>query len=172
MGNISQEEKERLEQIYQTFLNDDRIKKMKNVRMHRGSNCYEHSFKVAKKAIRLANRSSHKNLKFEVILIGAILHDYYLYDWRDDKSKRKRHGRNHPLIASENATKDFKISADVRKIIETHMWPINMKLYPKTREAKIVSISDKAVTLGESLTSIAFKKKRREKYLKYLSHLF
>ena len=170
--NIKEKERIRLEEIYQTFLNDEKIKKMKNIRMHRGSNCYEHSFKVAKKAIRVANRSTHKNLKYEVILIGAILHDYYLYDWREDKKKRKRHGRNHPLIASENAAKDFKISNDVRKIIETHMWPINMRLYPKTREAKIVSICDKAVSLGESLTSIAFKKKRREKYLSYISHLF
>ena len=170
--NIKEQERIRLEEIYQTFLNDEKIKKMKNIRMHRGSNCYEHSFKVAKKAIRVANRSTHKNLKYEVILIGAILHDYYLYDWREDKKKRKRHGRNHPLIASENAVKDFKISNDVRKIIETHMWPINMRLYPKTREAKIVSICDKAVSLGESLTSIAFKKKRREKYLSYISHLF
>lgn len=169
---ITDEEKQRLENIYQSFLHDEKIQKMKNVRMHRGSNTYEHSFKVAKKAIRYAIRSRRKNINFDVILVGAILHDYYLYDWRDDKSKKKKHGRNHPHIASENAERDFEISKEVKTVIESHMWPLNMKHYPKSREAKIVSLSDKMVAIGEALSSIAFKKKKREKYLSYISHLF
>ena len=169
---ISEQERIELEELYQTFLNDERIKKMRDINMHRGSNTYEHSFKVAKKSIRYANRSRRKNIDFKVVLVGAILHDYYLYDWRIEKNKRKKHGRNHPYISSENASKDFQISEKTKKVIESHMWPINMKEYPTSREAKIVSLCDKMVSLGEVLTSIAFKKKRREKYLSYISHLF
>ena len=167
---ITEEQKQRLEDLYQTFLNDEKILRMKNISMHRGSNCYEHSFKVAKKAIKKAINTKDVNL--EVVLLGAILHDYYLYDWRSDRSKLKKHGHNHPGIAIENAVRDFNISEDVKKVIKTHMWPINIKQFPNTKEAKIVSLADKAVTIGESLSSKSYKKKKREKYLSYISHLF
>ena len=167
---ITIEEQNRLETIYQAFLNDEKILRMKDISMHRGSNCYLHSFKVAKKAIKKS--LNRKDVKLEVVLLGAILHDYYLYDWRKDRSKLKKHGKNHPSVAINNAVKDFDISEEVKKVIKSHMWPINIKDYPKSKEAKIVSISDKAVTIGESLTSKKYKQKRLDKYLSYISHLF
>lgn len=169
---ISLEEKERLENLYQTFLNDPKIQRMKEIPMHRGSNCYEHSFKVAKKAVHYALRFPSKKLSIETIMLGAILHDYYLYDWRKDRSKRKRHAVDHEFIASENASKDFGISPEVKRIIESHMWPINFKKYPKGREAKIVSLCDKAVTIGEVFSSKKHKANKRNKYLERISHLF
>ena len=167
---ITNEEQNRLETIYQAFLNDEKILRMKDISMHRGSNCYLHSFKVAKKAIKKS--LNRKDVNLEVVLLGAILHDYYLYDWRKDRSKLKKHGKNHPGVAINNAVKDFDISEEVKKVIKSHMWPINIKDYPKSKEAKIVSISDKAVTIGESLTSKKYKQKRLDKYLSYISHLF
>ena len=167
---ITLEQKERLEKLYQSFLNDEKILRMKEISMHRGSNCYLHSFKVAKKAIKKS--LNKKDIKLEVVLLGAILHDYYLYDWRKDRSKLKKHGKNHPGIAINNAIRDFDISDDVKDVIKSHMWPINIKDFPKSKEAKIVSLSDKAVTICESLTTKKYKQKKREKYLSYISHLF
>ena len=169
---LTQEEKQKLENIYQVFLNDEKIKRMQSISMHRGSNCYEHSFKVAKFAMKIALRGNKKNLNLEALLIGAILHDYYLYDWRKDRSNKKKHSRKHPYLASENASKDFDISKEIKKIIETHMWPFNFKDFPNTKEARIVSIADKNVALCEALTSIAYKNKHRQKYLDYISTLF
>ena len=169
---ISEEEKNSLEKIYQTFFNDSKIQKMKDIPMHRGSNCYEHCFKVARKAIRHALKYHYKKVNLEVVLIGAMLHDYYLYDWRSDRSKRKKHARKHTYIASENASRDFDVSKKVKKVIETHMWPINIKDFPKSKEARIVSVSDKAVTIGEALTSKTYKANKREKYLQVLSQFF
>ena len=167
---LSIEEKNKLEDLYQSFLNNEKILKMKEISMHRGSNCYEHCFKVAKKAVKKSLR--RKNINLEVVIVGAILHDYYLYDWRDDKSKLKGHGKNHPDIAIENALRDFNISNEVKRVIKTHMWPINIKEYPNTKEARIVSLCDKAVTIGESLTSKKYKERKRNKYLSYISTLF
>ena len=167
---ITSEEQNRLESIYQAFLNDEKILRMKDISMHRGSNCYLHCFKVAKKAIKKS--LNRKDINLEVVLLGAILHDYYLYDWRKDYSKLKGHGKNHPDIAINNAIKDFNISDEVKRVIKTHMWPINIKEFPNTKEAKIVSISDKAVTIVESLTTKKHKEKKKEKYLSYISHLF
>ena len=167
---ITEEQKERLENIYQSFLNDEKILRMKDISMHRGSNCYIHSFKVAKKAVKKS--LNRKNVNLEVVVLGAILHDYYLYDWRKDRSKLKKHAKNHPFVAIENAMRDFSISEEVKKVIKSHMWPLNIKEYPKSKEAKIVSVSDKAVTIGESLTSKKYKQRKREKYLSYISRLF
>ena len=167
---IDDEQKEKLENLYQSFLNNEKILRMKDISMHRGSNCYIHSFKVAKKAIKKS--INKKNINLEVVLIGAILHDYYLYDWRQDRSKLRKHAKNHPGIAINNAINDFDISDDVKTVIKTHMWPINIKAFPNTKEAKIVSLSDKAVTIRESMTTKKHKQKKRERYLSYISHLF
>lgn len=169
---LSLEQKEKLENIYQSFLNDEKILRMKNIKMHRGSNCYEHTFKVVKRSMHHVEISKKKDIDPEIVLLGAILHDYYLYDWRTDYSKRKGHAKNHTQIALENASRDFNVSPEVKKVIGSHMWPINIKNYPKSREAKIVSINDKITALCESLTSVRYKNKHREKYLKRISKLF
>lgn len=169
---ITDEEKARLEDIYQTFLNDEKILKMKEIPMHRGSNCYEHSFKVAKFAMKVALRGNKKGINLEAILIGSILHDYYLYDWRKDRAKLKGHGKRHPHIAAENAERDFNITPEVKKIIKSHMWPFNFKEFPNTKEARIVDIADNNVAMCEALTSIRYKNKHRQKYLNHISHLF
>ena len=167
---LSIEEKNHLEELYQRYLHDDKIKRMIDVPMHRGSNCYLHSFKVAKKAIKHALR--YKRVNLETVLLSAILHDYYLYDWRKDKSLRKKHGSRHPFIASIHAKRDFGISKDVQKSIRSHMWPIGFTHFPNNREAIILSFSDKLVATCEALTSKKYKKKKEQKYYDYISTLF
>ena len=167
---LTPEQKNRLENMYQTFLHDEKILKMKEIPMHRGSNTYEHSFKVAKKAIKHALR--YKDVNLESILIASILHDYYLYDWRSDHSKRKKHGKNHPYIASDNAKIDFDISSEVERIIKSHMWPLNFKMFPNSKEARIVSMADKMVASIESLSSKKHKNVHRQKYLDKIDRLF
>lgn len=168
---ISEEEKNRLEEIYQKLRNDEKVMNMKEVPMHRGSNCYLHSFRVAKYAIYRAIKY-HKYTDLEVILYSAILHDYYLYDWRKDKSKKKHHGSRHPFIAAALAKRDFNINDKVAKVIRSHMWPINIKEFPSTREAKILSYSDKHIAIREALCSVKYKKKKMDKYLKHIEKLF
>ena len=167
---LNDEQKKRLEEIYQKFLHDELVQKMKEVPMHRGSNCYLHSFKVAKKAVKHALH--YKNVDVEAVLIASILHDYYLYDWRKDRSKLKHHGQRHPYIAAEQAKRDFDINELTQTIIKSHMWPINFKEFPKTKEARILSYSDKDVAVCEALTSKRYKAKRETKYLEYISTLF
>ena len=167
---ITDEKKQELESVYQSFLNDERIVRMKDIQMHRGSNCYIHSFKVAKLAIKRALR--HNKGDLYVILLGAILHDYYLYDWRTDKSKMKSHITNHPYVAAENAERDFGIHEPIKRVIKSHMWPFNIAEFPKTKEARIISLADKTIYLKEIACSRKYKAKREQKYLKQISVLF
>lgn len=167
---ISSIEKQELENIYQRFFHDEKIERMKTISMHRGCNCFIHSFRVAKLAIKNALR--HKNVNLKNILIGSILHDYYLYDWRVDRARKKHHTANHPKIAIKNASKDFGVGEEVKAIIASHMWPMNFRIFPKTKEQRITGLADTLVATREVLTSIAHKRKRLEKYYKSIETLF
>lgn len=167
---IDLKEKQALEDVYQSFLHDERILKMKKISMHRGSNCFIHSFKVAKLAIKRALRHHKGNLY--TILVGAILHDYYLYDWREDRSKMRHHMGSHPYTAAENAQRDFKVYDKIKEAIRSHMWPVNIADYPRTKEARIISNADKTIYLREIFCSKRFKHRREERYYKQIEKLF
>ena len=98
--------------------------------------------------------------------------DYYLYDWRVEKDKKRSHASKHPYIAAEQAERDFKISKESKKIINSHMWPINFKDFPNSKEARILTLADKAIATVEFMSSTKSKKKHREETLKEISTLF
>ncbi len=168
---ISEEDKSKLEEIYHYYLNNELVLKMKEITIHRGTNCYVHSFKVAKEAIKIALKRKHR-VDLEAILVAAILHDYYLYSWRKDRSLLKKHGSRHPKVANENAKRDFNISDSVSEIILSHMWPYSIKPFPKKREAKIVSFADKIVALRDAFTSKKHKEERAKNEDDFIKTLF
>ena len=84
----------------------------------------------------------------------------------------KSHLRDHPYIAAENAERDFGIYEPIKKVIQSHMWPINFDEFPKTKEARIISLADKTIYFKEIMCSRKYKKKREEKYLSQTSKLF
>lgn len=157
--------------LYESLINDEKIKQLALIPQHRGSNTYLHSLKVCKHAYKLARRS-HFKINFEDLILGALLHDYYLYDWRIQKDKKKWHGHKHPNIALENAKKDFEINKKVENIIASHMWPINFFKFQKSWEAIFVSMADKWISIKESFTSRKFKTKREAKTLEYIKVLY
>ena len=171
MKELSAKEKQELEELYQSYYNHPLINKMKEIPMHRGSNCFIHSFKVCKMAVhRALKRKGEYNLKD--LITASVLHDYYLYDWRKNHELKKKHGKRHPLIAEENARRDFHISDSVSDIIKTHMWPLTPGLYPKTKEAKLVNYVDDVIATREFMVSKHHKKVKEEKYLKNIERLF
>ena len=167
---ISEEQKKELEEIYQSLLNDEKVKRMLDIPMHRGSNCYVHSFVVTKLAMKRAIKK--KNINLKALLYACVFHDYYLYDWRKDRTKLKGHGKNHPSIAVKNAKEDFDLPDESASIILSHMWPINFKRYPKGREARLLSFADKKVAIKEAFISKKRKIKNKDNLLISLSKLF
>lgn len=89
------------------------------------------------------------DLMRKVLTRGALLHDYYLYDWHH--CENKAHAVNHPVIALGNAVQDFELSRRERNIIASHMWPLPPTRVPKCREAWIVCMADKVCSLQETL---------------------
>lgn len=168
---LTNERKEALEKTYQFYLHHEAILKMKEIPAHIGSNVYIHTFKVVKKVMKKAIKS-HKNLDLENLLIAAIFHDYYLYNWRTTKDRPHPHGKYHPGIAAENAKRDFNISEESQIMIKTHMWPFNFFNPPKGKEARLLCNVDTWIALVECLTTRKHKIKKADKYINYISTLF
>ena len=169
--NISEERKQKLEETYQYYLHHEAILKMKDIPAHIGSNVYIHTFKVVKQVMKKAIKS-RKNLDLENLLIAAIFHDYYLYDWRKTEERPRPHGRWHPFIAAENAKRDFNIPDESVGMMITHMWPFNFFNPPHSKEARLLCNVDTWVALMECLTTRKHKIKKADRYLEYISTLF
>lgn len=168
---ITEEYKQKLENIYQSYLKNKNVLKMKEIPAHRGSNVYIHTFRLVKAVMKKALKS-RKELDLETLLIATIFHDYYLYDWRTTKDRPYPHGKHHPFVAIKNAKRDFDISDKAADMISTHMWPLNPLKPPKTKEARILCNVDTWIALKECLTSRKYKTKKEAQYLSSLNKLF
>ena len=87
---------------------------------------------------------------------GALLHDYFLYDWHEKGENHRLHGFYHPKRALLNARKHFDLNGIEEDIIIKHMFPLTFPA-PKYKESVIVCIVDKWISTKETL---AGKKKR------------
>ena len=98
------------------------------------------------------NRRLHLNADEDTLLTGAMLHDFYLYDWHNkDGGSHNLHGYIHADRALENARRYFHVDEKTAHVIRCHMWPLNITRLPRSREAWIVCIADKCVSVKETL---------------------
>ena len=131
-----------------SYLGDERLMKMKEYVQHGDVSTYDHAVLVAFYSCMLACRL---RLKYDerALIRGALLHDYYLYDWHEKEAWHKWHGFRHPRFAMENAQRDFHLSEKEIEIIRKHMWPLTI-IPPRCKEAWIVNGTDTWISLIES----------------------
>lgn len=134
--------------------------KRKNYAHHNDISVYDHSLRVSLMSFRIAKKFKWKNLND--IAIGGLLHDFYYRDWQSYKEKRsffKRHAFVHAKEAVDNSKKFFPelMNDRVVNIIERHMFPLNI-VPPKYKEAWLVSICDKLISLETLLHPTYFLK--------------
>ena len=131
---------------------------------HHNSSIYEHVQDVAYLSYRI---SKYLKLDYRSAARGALLHDFFLYDWRNhdvpDLPRKKFHGIEHPTIAVDNARKYFSINEIEEDIIKKHMWPLTL-VPPKYKESFIVSFADKYLSSKEFI--VEFKKRKNSKLKK------
>ena len=151
MGHREDKKEDSVEQLVDGLCQDPRVRQMDRFIQHGRVTTYEHCRRVALLSGRL-NRRCHLHAKEDVLLRGAVLHDFYLYDWHHkDGGTHDWHGFIHADRAVRNAKKYFSIDPEVEAVIRSHMWPLNITRIPRTREAWIVCIADKLVSLQETL---------------------
>ncbi len=135
------------------ILGSENYLKLKSFIQHGNVTVFEHSIHVSVCAIKLNRKMCVVGREREIVR-GALLHDYFLYDWHDGEAPGnihpKLHGFYHPGIALRNATRDFALSEREKEIIRKHMWPLTVKP-PRCREAWIVCMADKYASTLETL---------------------
>ncbi|AEB06375.1 metal dependent phosphohydrolase [Coriobacterium glomerans PW2] len=119
---------------------------------HGSESVYAHVLSVALLSASIADRCRRIGIRIDrsSLIRGALLHDYFLYDWHDPDPDHRLHGFRHPYIALERATEDFDLTDCERDIIVHHMFPL-VPLPPTCREAWIVCIADKCCAIRETV---------------------
>ena len=146
---ITKQEYEEFKEIVKNIINNPSFDRMKDIKQHRFTNCYEHSVNVATRCFIFA-RKRKMNIDLKSLVRGALLHDFYLYDWRENKRKYKSHSFTHPRIALENAMKEYgDLNAIEQDIILSHMWPVTFFKFPKYKESFLVCFNDKICAIKE-----------------------
>lgn len=137
--------------------NEEHVQEMKQYIQHGRISTYEHCENVAKLCYDI-NRILPVHADLMTLLTGAMLHDFFLYDWHyDDDGTHSLHGFTHANRARMNARKYFRINEEIGHVIYCHMWPLNPERIPRSREAWLVCLADKYVSLQETL----FRRKAR-----------
>lgn len=141
------------------YINIPIVASMNNYMQHRSVTTLQHCINVAIISMIIVKYFSIKVNENELIE-GAILHDFYLYDWHNGRIRNEGlHGFSHPKVAAKNAKKYLDINKNVENIIESHMFPLTITKIPKSKEAFIVSIADKICAVKENLNFNVYKVK-------------
>lgn len=119
---------------------------------HGSVTVYEHSLNVASCSLLIARKLGISCNQRELVR-GALLHDYFLYDWHEkikSADHRTLHGFFHPGVALKNAGMEYTLTPREADIIKKHMWPMTV-VPPLCREAWIVSMADKYCSFMETV---------------------
>ena len=116
---------------------------------HHDSSIYRHALRVSFLAYRVGKSL---DLDARAMARGGLLHDFFLYDWRDhdlpELARHKFHGLAHPHIALANARGQFSVTRVEGDIIVKHMWPLTLRP-PMHLESFLVGCIDKYVAIYE-----------------------
>lgn len=127
---------------------------------HGNTSCLLHSIAVAYYCMVVVN-VLRINCDKCSLLKGALLHDYFLYDWHVKDKTHSLHGFKHPKIALQNAKEDFDINCIEENIIKRHMFPLTL-IPPRYKESTLVCIVDKLCSIYEIFHANTYCNLRKE----------
>ena len=132
------------------ILQSENFNRMKEYIQHGNVTVNAHVMNVARYSISISEKL-HIPCSRRELIRGALLHDYFLYDWHipDAENPHKLHGFYHPGVALRNAMQEYELTSRERDIIRKHMWPLTV-IPPGCREAWIVTTADKWCSLMET----------------------
>ena len=125
---------------------------------HGATSCLLHSIAVAYYSYKIARFLKRWFSNHESLIRGALLHDYFLYDWHIPNPKNRFHGFRHPKKALKNAKQEFDLTPMEEDIVKNHMFPLT-PVPPKYKETLLVCTVDKICSLYEIFAENAYKKR-------------
>lgn len=137
-----------------------RLKSEDEYTQHGNTSCLLHSVAVAYYSYKTAKKIGGKSAALGELIRGALLHDYFLYDWHTTPvPENGLHGFSHPYTAWQNASRDFELTEREENIIKSHMFPLTLTKIPRCREAWIVTGVDKILSIYEVFSRHTYKNK-------------
>lgn len=119
---------------------------------HGTTSLYCHMLAVCRTALKISafcDKVFKTKTDRRSIARGALLHDYFLYDWHEYAKHTNWHGYTHAFLAFQNAGKDFELNAVESDIITKHMFPLNISSIPRFHETAMVCLADKCCSWRE-----------------------
>ena len=138
------------ENIIDELIANNIVQEMKNYRQHFDTSCYEHCY-IASYYCYIICKKLH--LDYKSAARAAMLHDLFLYDWRDKNSHQRFHAFHHGKTACQNACKIFELNQKEKDMITRHMWPVTLS-FPNSTEGFILTLVDKYCAIYESWNAI------------------
>lgn len=143
-----------IQTILYPYSTDEHVKSMQTFIQHGSVSTYQHCINVVYASYCIATFLMKLGVSVNItrLLVGAFLHDFYLYDWHTGRFRKEGiHGFSHPIVAMQNADKYFDLDDKTLNVIESHMFPLTITHVPKSREAIMVGIADKYCAVKETL---------------------
>lgn len=136
------------EECISDLISDPNVLEMRDIQQHVNINCLDHCIYVAYLSYRICR---FFKLDFIAAARGGLLHDLFLYNWREKNSHKGLHGFTHPAAALDNASRLFELTDKEKDIISKHMWPLTLRKIPRYRESFVVCSADKLCAVAEML---------------------
>ena len=84
------------------ILNSNNMDLYKTFIQHGNTSVYDHCINVTTMCLKIVNKFNIK-VDTKSLVRGALLHDYFLYDWHDKDKSHRLHGFRHARFAYLNA---------------------------------------------------------------------
>lgn len=143
-----EKEMDRVEKYIVEIIEKSRLMETNQYIHHGNTTILQHDIAVARKAFWISQKLKLKISEKEMIF-GAMLHDYYFYDWHVKDKSHRLHGYYHPGLSLKNAMEDIELTLIEQDIIGKHMFPLTL-CPPKYKESIVVCLADKLCALDES----------------------
>ena len=128
------------------------MERERSIPQHGYVNCFDHSVAVALLSVWIAARLG-LHMDMRSLVRGALLHDYFLYNWRVPDPAHRLHGFCHGRLAMENAERDFGLNPVEADIIRRHMFPLT-PIPPCYCESAVVCCADKLCAMREMASGL------------------
>ena len=125
-------------EVVRDILEDREFKKLNSFRQHLKTTRFMHSLNVSYISWCLARRF---RCDARAAARAGLLHDFFLYDFRDKQPTRELQAFYHPKVAAYNSTNHFNISEKEANAILSHMFPLGP--LPTSKEAWLITCADK-----------------------------